>query len=495
MKKSIFSIILLLLLSAVDCRAAIGDGYDPAKQPPTMQYFTPVGGKYFVGDCIPFYHDGTYYLYWLLDEGHHSALGGLGGHQWCLSTTTDLKTWEHHPIALGIDEEWEKSICTGSVVYHDGLYYAFYATRLIDNGNICERLSYATSTDGLKFQKQLPNPFYLSAEGYSQRNFRDPKVSVDEDGMFHLFVASEKTSGDGGRGCLVHMTSKDLKDWKVEGTVIEGLGAVPECPDYFKWGEWYYLIFGQGLRTNYVMSKNPYGPWQWPETQALVGQWIDVVKTAEFPGGRRIAAGWVPSRSDGRDTGGWAFGGTVALREIYQLPNGELATKFPEEVMPKTEAPQAAQLTAVSKATISGSTATISATGGEGKAYAIDVPRNCKITLEIEADASVTEYGLRLRAGEAGDNGYVLAMLPKDQQVKLAHDASIEKVSGLDGKFEMTIVMKDEIIDANIDHRRCIINRLPDQNGNHLWLYAKGGNVKFGNIEISPLVVTASEFD
>ena len=100
--------------------------YDPAIQPTTnMQYFKPVGNNLFVGDCIPFFHNNTYYLYWLIDSAHHSALNGLGGHQWVLSTTKDLVHWTHYPVALGIDEEWEKSICTGSVVYANNKYYAF----------------------------------------------------------------------------------------------------------------------------------------------------------------------------------------------------------------------------------------------------------------------------------------------------------------------------------------------------------------------------------
>ena len=488
--KKVFVLWLSLLLTA-SAPVFAASGYDPTRQPDYMQYFTPRGGQYFVGDCIPFFHDGTYYLYWLLDEGHHSALGGLGGHQWCVSTTTDLIHWQHHPIAIGIDEEWEKSICTGSVVEHDGQFYAFYATRLIDNGNVCERLSYAISPDALNYTKQQPNPFFTSADGYSQRNFRDPKVSIDDDGVFHLFVSSEKTSGDGPRGCLVHMTSTDLKEWQVLGTVIDGLGAVPECPDYFRWNDWYYLIFGQGLDTYYVKSKSPYGPWEWPETQALKEQWVNVAKTAAFNGDRRIVAGWIASRSDGRDTGSEVFGGSVVLRETYQLPNGDLATKFPSEVVPKAEASQPATVTAASLATADGASATLQA---NGRAYATDIPRNCIITMDIEADDNCTDYGLRLRSGDKGDNGYVLSFQPKNSVVKLAHDASIDKVADLNKKITVTVVMKDEIIDVDIDHRRCLVNRLPDQNGSYLWLYSTGGSVKVSNIQVSAIIPSATEF-
>src|SRR3978361_1009195 len=110
-----FSLIVLLVLS-LGSKCQLGVRYDPAIQPTTeMQYFKPVGNL-FVGDCIPFSRNGTYYLYWLLDSAHHKSLRGLGGHQWALSTSTDLKTWKHYPLVLKIDEAWEKSICTGSVV-------------------------------------------------------------------------------------------------------------------------------------------------------------------------------------------------------------------------------------------------------------------------------------------------------------------------------------------------------------------------------------------
>lgn len=89
MKKIIFLLFAGILHQA---QAQFNVGYNPALQPKgEMQYFTPVGDNLFVGDCIPFYHNETYYLYWLIDKGHHSALNGLGGHQWVVSTTTDLK--------------------------------------------------------------------------------------------------------------------------------------------------------------------------------------------------------------------------------------------------------------------------------------------------------------------------------------------------------------------------------------------------------------------
>ena len=249
-------LICLLIANVGYSQSAFSVKYNPSIQQKTdMQYFKP-SGDLFVGDCIPFFHEGTYFLYWLLDSAHHAALNGLGGHQWTLSTTKDLRTWKHHSIILGIDEDWEKSICTGSVAYANKKFYAFYATRLINSdGKVNEQLSYAISADGVHFTKQKPNPFYTSAAGYSKRHFRDPKVIIDNDGDFHLLVSSKKENVvmQGTEGTLVHLTSKDLKNWEVEYPVLTGQASVPECPDYFSWNGWYYLIYGHHGNTFYVM--------------------------------------------------------------------------------------------------------------------------------------------------------------------------------------------------------------------------------------------------
>ena len=492
MKKILVSI-ALLVSGYVASQVTFSVKYDPNVQPSeNIQYFTPAGGNQFVGDCIPFYKDGTYYLYWLLDEGHHSALNGLGGHQWCVSTSTDLRHWIHHPIAIGIDEEWEKSICTGSVVFDGKQFYAFYATRLITEGNqVNEQLSYAISEDGLHFVKQKPNPFYTFAPGYSKRNFRDPKAFIDEEGIFHLLVSSEAENYviKEARGCLVHLISKDLKKWKVLEPFISGQRDVPECPDYFEWNGWYYLIYGQGGDTYYMKSRNPYGPWEYPESQALIEQWVNVAKTAEFKGNRRIIAGWIPSKEGNKDYGLERFGGSIILREAIQLPNGDLATKFPSEAIIATKSPLNINLKGAENAKkISNKEVLLDAQGKIGDAYIENIPYNCQITLEIEPFGNNNEYGFFLRAKDGANDGYKLSLNPNKRTVSLGTDAFIEAVSGLDKPIKINIIMKDDIIDVCIDNRRFIVNRSSEKKGDYLWFYAKSGIVKFKNIKVSPLL-------
>lgn len=464
--------------------------YDPSVQPKTnMQYFKP-SGELFVGDCIPFFHEGTYYLYWLLDSAHHAALNGLGGHQWTLSTTKDLKNWKHHPIVLGIDEAWEKSICTGSLAYTNKKFYAFYATRLINSeGNVNEQLSYAVSNDGINFKKQKPNPFYTSAPGYSKRDFRDPKVIVDNDGLFHLLVSSKKEESvlKGTEGALVHLTSKDLRSWDIKNPVLTGQGSVPECPDYFYWNGWYYLIYGHHGNTFYMKSRNEFGPWEEPRFQALNEDFSNVAKTAEFVNGRRIAAAWIPSRREGKDNMREIFGGNAVFREVIQYEDGTLGTKFPPEMIPAIGEPVKLTLNYDSMTSHENGKYLISASNGVGAAYADGIPLNCRITLEIEPMGDNEEYGLYLRSDAKASGGYKLNFSANNQVVTLAN-TSISAVHGLNNTIKVDIIMKDDIIDVNVDNRRCIVNRLHEQKGNILWLYVKHGKARFKSIKVSPLL-------
>mgnify|MGYP005836262485 CR=1 FL=1 len=139
------------------------------------QYYAP-RGPHFVGDCVPLWHDGVFHLYWLLDEGHHSARGGLGLHQWVHNSSRDRVHWEDRPLALLIAHDWEGSNCTGSVSHHGGVLPALYATRYPD---CTQRLCAASSPDGVHFTKSSDNPLMSPPPGYDPPHFRDPMCFQD----------------------------------------------------------------------------------------------------------------------------------------------------------------------------------------------------------------------------------------------------------------------------------------------------------------------------
>jgi hypothetical protein len=455
-----------------------------------MQYFKP-DGPYFAGDCMPFCHDGVFHLYYLLDENHHHGKGGLGGHQWAHTSTTDLVHWVHHPLALGITEEWEGSICTGSVIFHAGLYHAFYATRRPD---WTQHLSHAISEDGVHFQKTQPNPLALPPQDFSPYHFRDPFVFEQPAGCFNLLVTAQIQNYplEKRGGCLVHLTSVNLVDWVDAGVyIIPGgepeYGSIPECPDYFYWNGWYYLIFGLNGQTCYRMAHTPAGPWLRPAVDTLGNGLLGVMKTAAFGPNRRIGAGWIGTRQDDRVDGGIQWGGHTVFREINQLPDGSLGTSFPAEMMPTASTPLNLPFTSLLPGVVRDTDAVrIDAMETQAVGFFAGLPTNFRLSCLVSSTAIPARFGLGLR----GEGNYAhkvdLAFLPHRQQVTLAQE-SIHCVTGLERPFLLDVVVKADIIDACVAGSRCIINRLPGLPGDRLFFFCENGKVEFDQLVIRSL--------
>ncbi|MFN8440857.1 MAG: family 43 glycosylhydrolase [Caldilineaceae bacterium] len=439
-----------------------------------MLYFKPEG-DFFAGDCMPFFHNGTFHLYYLLDENHHKALGGLGGHQWAHASTTDLIHWQHYPLALAITDDFEKSICTGSVYFHEGIYYAFYATRL---SNWYQQLGWATSKDAIHFDKQQPNPLAVPPSGYSPLHFRDPCPFQDpQTGLFHLLVTAmlEDPAVHGHGGCLAHLTSSDLKTWTMQAPfLIPGYNNVPECPDLFYWNGWYYLIFSTFLTAHYRMSRNPLGPWLCPPVDTLDGALSRVMKTAAFGENRRIGVSWLGTRSDDQDDGKPQWGGHLLFREIIQHEDGTLGSKFVQEMLPETD--EARTIGRVH----------LPAWSGLEVSAIENVPHNVHIRLHVVPNPNSATFGLRLHSTEDFSSGYALTFHVPERMVTLHHEP-IYAVEGLDRPFTLDLILKDDIIDVCIDQRCCLVNRCPEQRGDRLFFFAHNADVIFENVDIRPL--------
>ena len=100
----------------------------------SMQYWKPRGYNAWAGDCMPFFHDGTFHLFYLFDRHHHHSKWSQGAHQYAHASSKDLVHWEHHPLAVPIVQQWECSMGTCDCIWNDGVYHMFYT----DCGNRCE---------------------------------------------------------------------------------------------------------------------------------------------------------------------------------------------------------------------------------------------------------------------------------------------------------------------------------------------------------------------
>ncbi len=281
-----------------------------------IQHWRPIGYNTGVGDCMPFSHNGVFHVFYLIDRRCHESKWGLGAHQWAHISSTDMKTWQIHPMAIGIDKQWEGSICTGSVMYgKDGKYYAYYATRMSDGSPA--KISYAISEDCIHFDK-VNETFELTVP-YDTVSARDPKVFYDRIGKAHMLVTTSNGKKGEGAGCLAHLTAEDETHFIQEAPFFvmeDDDPEQPECSDFFQIGDWHYLIYSSYMTGYYLMSRSERGPWIKPEQNQIGDEWYKVPKTAEFEG-RRIVVGFrvTPER--------W-YGGSMYFMEALQNEDGTL---------------------------------------------------------------------------------------------------------------------------------------------------------------------------
>lgn len=456
----------------------------------TMQYSRGPGGGS-VGDCLPFFHDGVYHFYYLLDRRHHRSKAGLGAHQWAHSSSADLVRWTHHPLAIPITEQREGSICTGSMFFDGGTWYAFYATRMPDRS---EHLSLAMSSDGIRFEKTLPNPFASPKPPYKQGPFRDPTVFRDpRSGHFHMLVTAEleHPAVPGRGGCLAHLVSADLRTWEQrEPFLVTGYADQPECSELFSWGEWYYLVFSHFGYAHYRMSHSPFGPWSVPAVDVIDGPLARVMKSASFAGGRRIGTFFVAEGD---------YAGFAVFRDLVRNPDGTLGSRWPAEMVPATGhavSPGFEPLTPGVARDARG--IRIESRQGFAAAGLSPVPGNVLIRFRVHPAAGSRAFGIGLRAGPGGEGAQELHFEPRRRKAcwrrsqtaswRECETAALYEVDGLDRPFSVEVLGLGNILDVCIDGKRTLINNEEAPSGQLLIFFCHEGAVEFEDIQIRPVL-------
>lgn len=440
-------------------------------EPISMQYRKPRGYNTGVGDCMPFYDGENFHIYYLFDRRGHRSKWGLGAHQWAHISTKNFKEWKYHPMAVGITEEWEGSICTGSVIRANGRYYAYYAVRAVDGSPA--RLTWAESQDGIHFEK---NGKYIElSDNYHLASVRDPHVFKDRDGLYRMLVTTSIIRENKEQGCLAQLVSHDLKTWEEASPfIVPGYHDQPECADYFEWNGWYYLIFSNDGNARYRYSRNPLGPWLRPAADQIDGIQLRVPKTASYTGNRRIAVGFL--------SGPDRYGGEMVIRELVQHVDGTLGSKFLEELYDRTLNLHYIE-DSISLDDFSGFDEYIC--GCIGEEYAL--------SFEVMPHYANMYYGFSIADSAEFKQGYDVRFEPSARKVGIHkiharsyqedEVSSIYNVSGLGEKVSVEAIVKREFIDLCINDNRTIISRL---NKNHAYLrfFSQFGAAIINNVKI-----------
>jgi sucrose-6-phosphate hydrolase SacC (GH32 family) len=284
----------------------------------------------YVGDPMPYYEDGTYYIYYLKDGGDSY------NHSVYLATTDDFVSYREYDDPIlessyeGGQDGW---IGTGSVVKVADDYYLFYTGHADDTScEYKETIMVAKGSSPTSFSK-VANWEITPPDSLGQKtDFRDPQAYYDaESGKINMTVTA---SQDNVARILKFTLDKDLSNVNYDGVIFTNpVGDFwnLECSDTFRIGDCYYITYSaQDDTLWYAMSNNMYGPYSDPVR--LDGKLFYAAKHVEN-GQNSYMVGW-DRRSDSptstQSVSAWA--GNLMVQSIAQNPDGSLYLKPVQEI-------------------------------------------------------------------------------------------------------------------------------------------------------------------
>jgi beta-fructofuranosidase len=294
------------------------------------------------GDSVPFRHGGSYHLF------HLSCPRDSLGRQYPYRCTTsqrhavskDLVNWEELPIALapGPDDYDLDGAWTGSIVERNGTFYLFYTGHRAGAKNP-QTICVSTSRDNVHFTKSPKNPILKpDPKVFEDIDFRDPYIFWnDEEQKYWMLIAARHAAGpERRRGTIALSISDDLETWSAPEPFYSPWNTMcPECPELFKLGDWWYLVyshFSENMKTTYRVAKSSRGPWKVPRVPGLDGRRLYAAKSLP-DGDRRILWGSIYERVGLSNDSDWTYGGDFGVpRELRSLSEGTLAVSLPREV-------------------------------------------------------------------------------------------------------------------------------------------------------------------
>ncbi|MBO4109196.1 glycoside hydrolase family 32 protein [Streptococcus suis] len=310
---------------------------DPTFRP--ERHFVPEIG--WINDPNGFvYFKGEYHLFYQFNP-YESVWGPM---HWGHAKSKDLVNWEHLPVALAPDKDYDKDGCfSGSAIVKEDTLWLMYTGNIVnEDGSVRQVQNMAYSTDGIHFEKIAQNPVAteeLLPEEVIANDFRDPKI-FENDGRYYSVVATKHKDGV---GCIVLLGSDDLLDWQFESIFLKGeahQGHVWECPDYFEVDEQEYLIVSpmryQKEGNDFVnINSNIFvaGHVDWDRKVFVADSFKEIdhghdfyaAQTTEGPEGERVMIAWM--HTWGRplvtnDLGHKWFGQMTLPRLLEQGENG-----------------------------------------------------------------------------------------------------------------------------------------------------------------------------
>lgn len=297
------------------------------------------------------YYQDEYHLFYQ----YHPYNTIWGPMHWGHAKSRDLLRWTYLPTALAPDTEADAGGCFSGTALplEDGRLMLMYTGVQPAGTNHKELQAQCVAIgDGVDFQKLEQNPVISGADlpkGYSEHDFRDPKLWRGKDGKFYCAAGNRHEER---QGAVILMESEDGANWHfvTELDASRGeLGRMWECPDFFDMdGQQVMLVSPQ------EMQATPDGVFHAGfGTIALLGdydeenhrftrrdvQTVDdgldfyAMQTTIAPDGRRIMIGWMENwETQGGTARKHKWFGRMSLPRELSLRDGRLCQQPVREI-------------------------------------------------------------------------------------------------------------------------------------------------------------------
>jgi beta-fructofuranosidase len=450
------------------------------------------------GDPMPYYNEQekTFYSFFL------STVSGKSGV--CVAKTSNYASFGSltNCIATGTYDTWDTGIGTGSCI-KNGSQYAFFYTGFVDRTPSSVVLK-AVSSDMQTWTK-VPSFRIESPNGYERNEFRDPCVYFDDTrNKFVMLVGGRKS----GKAVIVRYQSDDLTAWEQIEDIevvssnpqqfqLESDTEITECPDIFKMGNKWYLVFSRINRdvhrkTFYRVADNPNGPWricgdraQNQHHETFDGLYLYAGKTAS-DGTKRYLSGWASMGQERQPSNGeLTWGGCLVTHEIVQQPDGKLYPKIPDGVDAKfSKSVDYKDLKRAGNVSGSGDNFILSS----GKVVFNRNTSSVKIEMAIDASQASKNFGIAFGAYENQQDTYDIkfdltasAMYLYKGNKELNFTPLIVPQNKV---FDVKIILEKSLCAMYINDNVAFTNRISNMEQNPLMIFADEGTVKFSDIKI-----------
>jgi len=454
-------------------------------------FYTPQDGR--CGDFIPFYSEGQYHLF------------HIKGEPWYHITTRDFAGFVEHGVAIpgGGPDSQDRCIFTGSVIEKDGLFHIFYTGHNADfakQGKFTQVLMHATSPDLMKWTKDPDWQFPPELDKYGPIAWRDPYAFWnDEAGQYWIVLTAHLKDGPKGcLGCTALLTSEDLVEWEAQDPIwAPGLYDTHECPDLFKIGDWWYLIFSQYhdvWLTRYRMAKSPTGPWIAPSDDCFDGRAFYAAKTTT-DGQRRFLVGWTSVKEDEKDEGKYLWGGCLMVHELFQRGDGTLGAKPPAGLQAAFAQPcELAPEALIGSWQVTGESITGDCPEQFGFLRLAEMPETCMLTATVKWGPSTNSCGLVLRADEKLDDCYLISIEPGRDLLKFdkrqrAWDYPwMERpVNTEGGEATLKVIVSGTVIAIYVNDDVALSGRVYDLEAGSAGLFVSEGQATFTDVTVKTM--------